>query len=257
MSLGQIIRKRREELGLTLDEVSGRIGFSKPYLSTIETSKVKNPPSDTLLSKLEGVLQFEVGLLQHIAHVERMPADIRRDYEAIDAENRRFRQIIRNIVHQKTEASELGAIVSEAELEGGQTSELKGGQLIPVINRVTAGYPTDFDDLNYPVGFADDYVRCPDLHDPNVFAVRVVGDSMEPRFNEGDIVVFSPAAEVRSGDDCFIRFREPHETTFKRVYFESDGRVRLQPRNDKYGPQVIEGDRINGLYRALIKYERL
>ena len=176
MSLGQIIRKRREELDLTLDEVSAKVAFSKPYLSTIETGKVKNPPSDTLLSKLEGVLQFDAGLLQHIAHVERMPADIRRDYEAIDAENRRFRQIIRNIVHQKTKASELGEIVSEGELEEEQKSELKGGQLIPVINRVAAGYPTDFDDLNYPVGFADDYVRCPDLHDTNAFAVRVVGD---------------------------------------------------------------------------------
>ncbi len=46
MSLGQIIRKKREELNLTLDEVSGSIGFSKPYLSTIETGRVKHPPSD-------------------------------------------------------------------------------------------------------------------------------------------------------------------------------------------------------------------
>ena len=44
MALGQIIRERREQMKLTLDEVSNRIGFSKPYLSTIETSKVKNPP---------------------------------------------------------------------------------------------------------------------------------------------------------------------------------------------------------------------
>ena len=44
---------------------------------------------------------------------------------------------------------------------------------------------------DYPVGIADDYVRCPDLHDANAFAVRVVGDSMEPRFHEGDIVIFS------------------------------------------------------------------
>ena len=51
MSLGQIIRTRREELNLTLDYVSGRVGFSKPYLSTIETGKVKNPPSDELLQK--------------------------------------------------------------------------------------------------------------------------------------------------------------------------------------------------------------
>jgi len=58
MSLGQIIRNRREELRYTLDEVAARTGFSKPYLSTIETGKVNNPPSDTLLCKLETVLEF-------------------------------------------------------------------------------------------------------------------------------------------------------------------------------------------------------
>jgi phage repressor protein C with HTH and peptisase S24 domain len=128
---------------------------------------------------------------------------------------------------------------------------------VPVINKVSAGYPTDFDDLGYPVGFSDDYVRCPDLHDPNAFAVRVVGDSMEPRFIEGDIVIFSPAAEVVNGDDCFVRFAQPHETAFKRVFFETDDTVRLQPRNERYAPMVIDGKRINGLYRAVIKYERL
>ena len=53
MFLGQIIREKREQLNLTLDEVSNKIGFSKPYLSTIETGKVKNPPSDEMLTKLE------------------------------------------------------------------------------------------------------------------------------------------------------------------------------------------------------------
>jgi phage repressor protein C with HTH and peptisase S24 domain len=95
------------------------------------------------------------------------------------------------------------------------------------------------------------------VHDPNAFAVRVVGDSMEPRFREGDIVVFSPASEVRNGDDCFIRFATPHETTFKRVFFEPSNKVRLQPRNEKYPPTIVDGSRINGLYRAIIKYEKL
>ena len=258
MSLGQIIRNKREELHLTLDDVSAKTGFSKPYLSTIETSKVKNPPSDNLLRKLEQVLDFETGLLQHIAHAERMPADIRRDYEAMDAQNRRYRQIIRNIIQHKTDTAELDNILSPEELDvHPEAQRPKPGQLVPVINKVSAGYPTDFDDLGYPVGFADDYVRCPDLHDPNVFAVRVVGDSMEPKFCEGDIVIFSPVVEVRNGDDCFVRFTQPHETTFKRVFFEANDKVRLQPRNQKYPPMIIDGKRINGLYRAVIKYERL
>jgi repressor LexA len=258
MSLGRIIRKKREELNLTLDEVSGRSGFSKPYLSTIETGRVKNPPSDQLLRKLEKILKFEPGLLLHIAHMESMPSDIRKDYESTEAENQKWRQFVKNLMSKKTKVKNLNALLAKSELDTEKgLSPLSAGRMVPVINKVSAGYPSDFNDLDYPVGIADDYVRCPDLHDPNTFAVRVVGDSMEPKFHEGDIVVFSPAAEVVSGDDCFIRFEMPHETSFKRVFFEPDNKIRLQPRNDKYPPNIVDGKRINGIYRAVIKYEKL
>jgi repressor LexA len=258
MSLGQIIRQKREQLSLTLDEVSNRVGFSKPYLSTIETGKVKNPPGDELLTKLEKILVFAPGLLLHIAHIEGLPSDIRHEYESTEAENQKLKQIVKNIMDNKTDANQLGEILSQSELEIEQDkSALAAGRLVPVINKVSAGYPSDFNDLDYPVGIADDYVRCPDLHDPNAFAVRVVGDSMEPKFCEGDIVIFSPATEVHNGDDCFVRFTTPHETTFKRVFFEQEDKVRLQPRNDKYPPAIVDGSRINGLYRAIVRYEKL
>jgi phage repressor protein C with HTH and peptisase S24 domain len=252
MSLGQIIRKKREQLHLTLDEVSAGVGFSKPYLSTIETGRVKNPPNDELLTKLEKTLEFEPGLLLHIAHMESLPPDIRQEYESAEAENQMLRQFIKNIVHNKTNAVQVDAILTES-----KKASVSAGRLVPVINKVAAGYPVDFNDLDYPAGVADDYVRCPDLHDINAFAVRVVGDWMEPKFNEGNIVVFSPETEVHSGDDCFIRFAMPHETTFKRVFFEPNDKVRLQPRNEKYPPMIVDGKRIDGLYRAIIKYEKL
>ncbi|MEJ2647378.1 MAG: S24 family peptidase [Sedimentisphaerales bacterium] len=258
MSLGQILRQRREELKLTLDEVSNRVGFSKPYLSTIETERVKNPPSDELLTKLERVLKFEKGLLLHIAHVEGLPADVREEFESAEAENQKWKKIVQSIIDKKTKTTNIKRVVSRNKLSLKEDkSVLAPGRLVPIINKVAAGYPSDFNDLDYPVGVADDYVRCPDLHDPNAFAVRVIGDSMEPKFHAGDIVVFSPATEVRSGDDCFVRFTMPHETTFKRVFFEKGKKVRLQPRNDKYPPSIIEGDRINGLYRAVLRYEKL
>ncbi|HUU18240.1 MAG TPA: S24 family peptidase [Sedimentisphaerales bacterium] len=258
MSLGQIIRKKREQLNLTLDEVSNRIGFSKPYLSTIETGKVKNPPSDELLTRLEKMLEFEPGLLLHIAHIEGLPADVRQEYESAEAESQKWRQIVKNLVDEKVDASRLTELLAESDLNIEQDRlPLAAGRLVPVINKVSAGYPSDFNDLDYPVGIADDYIRCPDMHDPNAFAVRVVGDSMEPKFHEGDIVIFSPAAEVHNGDDCFVRFAMPHETTFKRVFFESDNQIRLQPRNEKYSPTIVDGKRINGLYKAVIKHEKL
>ncbi len=258
MSLGQIIRKKREQLNLTLDEVSNRIGFSKPYLSTIETGKVKNPPSDELLTRLEKILEFEPGLLLHIAHIEGLPADVRQEYESAEAESQKWRQIVKNLIDEKVDASRLSELLAESDLNIEQEKlPLAAGRLVPVINKVAAGYPSDFNDLDYPVGIADDYIRCPDLHDPNAFAVRVVGDSMEPKFREGDIVIFSPAAEVHNGDDCFVRFAMPHETTFKRVFFESENKIRLQPRNEKYSPTIVDGNRINGLYRAVVKHEKL
>jgi len=258
MSLGQIIRKKREQLNLTLDEVSSKVGFSKPYLSTIETGKVKNPPSDELLIKLEKILEFESGLLLHIAHMEQIPPDIRQEYESAEAENQKWRQFIKNLIHSKGSDAQLDTFLAESKLDTEKSgSPLAAGRLVPVINKLAAGYPSDFNDLDYPVGIADDYVRCPDLHDANAFAVRVVGDSMEPKFREGDIVVFSPATEVHNGDDCFIRLAIPHETAFKRVFFEANNKVRLQPRNERYSPIIIDGKRINGLYRAVIKYEKL
>lgn len=256
MSLGQIIRKRRHELKITLDEVSGKTGFSKPYLSTIETGKVKNPPGDKLLRKLENALQFPAGTLRHIANLDRMPADVRQKFESYEAENQRWRKLVQDL-KTKNDSGKIDKLLAESNLKTDDNAATKPGRLIPVINRVAAGYPVDFDDLEYPAGFADDYVRCPDIDDPHAFAVRVIGDSMEPKFLEGDIVIFSPAAEVRSGDDCFVRFSLPHETTFKRVFFEAENKVRLQPRNENYAPLIMEGTRINGIYRAAIKYERL
>src|SRR4029077_591890 len=122
------------------------------------------------------------------------------------------------------------------------------------------GYPKDFSDMSYPPRVADDYVGCPDVRDKDAFAARVAGDSMIPKYREGDIVIFSPTAPPRSGDDCFVRFEDGH-TTFKRVFFESDeggaSVLRLQPRNEKYRPQTVPAEQVTGLYKAVFRYQRV
>lgn len=131
---------------------------------------------------------------------------------------------------------------------------------VPVINRVSAGYPRDFTDLSYPPRVADDYVGCPDVRDSDAFAARVHGDSMTPKYREGDIVIFSPAAAPKDGDDCFVRFADGN-TTFKRVFFENvedgKGTLRLQPRNERYKPQVVVAEEISGIYKAVYRYQRV
>ena len=75
--LGPKLRKQRRRLGLTLDELAGRTGISKPYLSLIETGRVPNPPSDEKLRKLEQTLGFGTGELVTQAHLQRTPHDVR------------------------------------------------------------------------------------------------------------------------------------------------------------------------------------
>lgn len=126
---------------------------------------------------------------------------------------------------------------------------------VPLINCVAAGYPREFTDLGYPARVADEYVRCPDLDDADAFAARVVGDSMSPQYVEGDVVVFSPARQIKDGMDCFARLEPDHETTFKRVYFEKsesgEERIRLQPLNAAYPPRVVAREHVAGLYAAV------
>ncbi len=127
---------------------------------------------------------------------------------------------------------------------------------VPLINSVAAGYPTEFTDLGYPARVADEYVRSPDIRDPDAFAARVVGDSMAPTYQEGDIVVFSPAKPVTSGMDCFVRIEPDQETTFKRVYLEGGGddgpeMIRLQPLNPSYPARVLEREQVAGMYAAV------
>src|SRR4051794_41974510 len=60
-ALGPKLRRQRRRLGLTLDELAGRTGISKPYLSLIETGRVPNPPSDEKLVRLGEALGLPSG----------------------------------------------------------------------------------------------------------------------------------------------------------------------------------------------------
>lgn len=263
MSLGEIIRQRREELDLTQDQVAEQTAISKPYLSNIETGRAKNPPTDGVLRALERVLAFASGELMKVAHLARTPADVREEYELKDAQIQKLRSVLKGLLRSAPRNSagsiDLDAIAADVEADEGETNVrmITAGASVPIINKVSAGYPRQFTDLDYPPSVADEYIRCPDLHDAQAFAARVVGDSMEPTYHEGDIVIFSPNTPARSGDDCFIRFAEDAGTTFKRFYQDDERSVRLQPLNDRYPSEVYPREHVTGLWPAVFRVERL
>jgi len=280
--LGPKIRRQRRRLGLTLDELAGRSGISKPYLSLIETGRVLNPPSDQKLRRLEQTLGFADGELLTQAHLQRTPRDVRAvlgkllaDGKSAGASSAPAGAALANVEIKSPgsaagpdgaapldlDAAYLSGVLQELADHADGGLEKIASNAVPVINRIAAGYPKDFTDLSYPPRVADQYVACPDISDKDAFAARVHGDSMTPKYRDGDIVIFSPALPPRNGDDCFVRFADG-QTTFKRIFFETDepSRVpvlRLQPRNERHRPTVVRCDQVAGLYRAVYRYQRV
>jgi repressor LexA len=311
-ALGPKIRRQRRRLGLTLDDLAAKTSISKPYLSLIETGRVANPPSDEKLRRLEQTLGFTPGELLTQAHLQRTPRDVRVVLQRlIETKGSGFRVqgsaknlvpeprtlnpepsspinlddaflsgVLQELVDRSAGNIEPVAAIAPGAMARAAPHDLRPA--VPVVNRVSAGYPRDFTDLSYPPRVADEYVSCPDIQDRDAFAARVHGDSMTPKYREGDIVIFSPDQGVRDGDDCFVRFADGH-TTFKRVFFEpAEGNgngnangaangnapnpggpagapptLRLQPRNEKYRPQVVPAEQVSGLYKAVYRYQRV
>lgn len=288
LALGHLLKQRRHAMGLTLAQVAQRAEITKGYLSMIENGRADKPPSAAVLDRLEVALQLEPNQLTDVAQWQATPPAIRQTMQQLadDAQRARaFADWLRQATSRRAGGGKnLDKLYRSGQLAkklnqtfASQTSEHRDDSTkdqtegampmlphpvkapsIPLINHVAAGYPKGFTDLDYPARIADDYIAAPRNDDPDAFAATVVGESMTPEYREGDIVVFSPLADVVEGCDCFARIEPDHETTFKRVFFEDQGnRVRLQPLNPKFPPRILDREDIAGLYRAVWKISKL
>jgi SOS-response transcriptional repressor LexA len=84
----------------------------------------------------------------------------------------------------------------------------------PIISYVQAGAWREIVD-SFPRGGADEYILANSSYGPHTFALRIIGNSMEPEFREGDVVVIDP--DVRPDPGNFVVARNDEEAaTFKK-----------------------------------------
>jgi phage repressor protein C with HTH and peptisase S24 domain len=88
-------------------------------------------------------------------------------------------------------------------LDGGA----RGGPQVPLIGFAQAGAGGFFDDAGFPVGTGWEHVPFPGLGDEHAYALEIAGDSMEPLYRDGDLIVVSPAAPTRKGDRVVVKTR--------------------------------------------------
>jgi repressor LexA len=115
---------------------------------------------------------------------------------------------------------------------------------LPLISAVPAGKVATM----FHPDYVDDYVTVDDVKDPQAFALKVKGNSMSPRIEDGDIVVVSPRQEVQSGDICVVRVND--EDTLKKVKVEGNY-LHLIPLNPGFDPVTVKRRDVNFVWKVV------
>lgn len=86
--------------------------------------------------------------------------------------------------------------------------------------------------------------------DKDYFGIKVKGDSMNPKYEEGDTLIVEKISSCESGDDCIVAING-NEAFLKRVYINDTG-ITLQALNPKYEPLTYTNDEIKRLPVTII-----
>ena len=118
---------------------------------------------------------------------------------------------------------------------------------IPVLGYVAAGIPIE------AVEDIIDYEELsPEMVKDGVeyFALEIKGQSMEPKFSEGDVVIVRKQPDVDSGQIAIVCVNGDRATC-KRVMKQSNGLL-LQPLNPAYEPTFYSAEEVNDLPITII-----
>lgn len=118
---------------------------------------------------------------------------------------------------------------------------------IPVLGTIPAGVPME------AIQDIIDWEEIPEAMctgGKEYFGLRVKGDSMNPDYLDGDIVIVQKSPCCESGDICVV-YVNGYDATLKKVKLGDDGSITLQPRNPEYAPRTYSPDEVASLPVAI------
>ena len=213
------IKKRREELGLEQKDIANIIGISKSAVSQWESGAVKGIRPEHLLKLVE-------------------------------------------ILQTTPEWIVSGKGNQLPEKKANSTASLGKFEVVkvrpfPLISWVQAGDWSEAIDL-YEPGYAERFelFAVEGRISDHAFAIRVRGDSMEPDFLEGDIILVDPERAPNNGSYVIAKLTDTNECTFKK-YVNDGGIISLHPLNyPKYQPIHLNGKKAHIVGVVIAKQQK-
>ena len=184
MAIGSQIRKRREELGMSQDELAKKVGYS----SRSSINKIEKEINDVPQSKILEFAKILGTTVDYLLNIEEQPTRI------------------------------------------------------PVLGTVKAGIPiTAVQEILDYEEISSEMARCGEY-----FALRIKGDSMEPRMHEGDVVIVKQQSTVDSGQIAIVLVNGD-EATVKKVRFRNNGIELIAFNSYVYEPHFYSAEEIQRL----------
>ncbi len=113
---------------------------------------------------------------------------------------------------------------------------------VPLISSTTAGHWAEVVD-NFQPGDAERWIEVPASMGDHAFALRILGDSMEPTIRDGWIVVVDPDYPADHGKIVVVRQNSDTEATCKRLIYDGN-KPYLRPDNDRYPIMEMREDAV-------------
>ncbi len=205
MSLGDIIKTYRLNHGkMSMDLFSEKSGISKAYISLLE--KNKHPKTGKPIAPSIQVIK-----------------------QAADAMGMDF-DVLFSMLEGEVSISDQKIIPDSA--------KAKKGVVINVLGRVAAGIPIEaVTDIIDTEEIPEEMAKTGEF-----FGLQIHGDSMEPKFSEGDVVIVRQQDDAESGD-IVIAMINGDDATCKRLRKYRDG-IELISTNPSYDPMFFSNEEI-------------
>ena len=174
--------------------------------------------SPTLDEIAEAFKVSKITVLQHLRALEKRGAIRRRRYQARSIEVRESR------------------------------GRLRAVRELPIVGTISAGEPIEAIEDRDVIDLAE---IVDNKTEP--FLLRVRGESMiDEQIRDGDYVICERRNAARNGETV-VAVLESGDATLKKFYREKDGRIRLQPANEKLKPLYVKEVDIRGIVIGVLR----